>query len=37
MTPIAPLVTNFLREHLPIEHGVVHTLARPTHMPSGCC
>ncbi len=21
MTPIAPLITSFLREHLPIEHG----------------
>jgi integrase/recombinase XerD len=24
MTPIAPLITSFLREHLPSEHGCSH-------------
>ena len=37
MTPIAPLITSFLREHMPTEKGAALTLARPTLMPFGSC
>jgi hypothetical protein len=38
MTPIAPLITAFLREHMPIERGfTVPTPAKRMLMRSVCC
>ena len=38
MTPIAPLITSFMREHMPVVQGYSpHTCDTPTPTPSGWC